>query len=154
MKLLFAFIFVLSAFSCSETPNLQKETAAIVALLNMERKAHFEKNASLFMSEFSDSMISVNRGTVTTANNDQRRRRIQGYFDRADFVKWDDLVPPKIRFSKDGTMAYAIVQKQVILSIKDSSDHTALDTTDFAWVAIYRKDRGQWKVECNVSTNK
>jgi hypothetical protein len=120
----------------------------------MERKAHFEKNVSLFTSEFADSMVSVNRGVVTISNNNQRRRRIEGYFNSVDFIKWDDIVPPKISFSDDGTMAYAIVQKQVIISLKDNSHHAAFDTTDFAWVAIYRKTGSGWKIECNVSTNK
>lgn len=153
MKMPAVFLFLLSGLCCSRNPDLQKDRMTIVALLDMERKAHFEKNASLFMSEFSDSMISVNRGTVMSANKDQTRKRIQKYFNSVNFIKWDDVTPPKISFSTDGTMAYAIVQKQVIIQLRDSLT-TSLDTTDFAWVAIYRKTGNEWKIECNVSTNK
>src|SRR5687768_4205120 len=99
MKILVACFLVLPAISCYRSPDFKKERAEIIALLNMERKAHFEKNVTLFMSEFSDSMISVNRGVVTLGNNDQRRRRIQEYFNSVDFIKWDDVVPPKINFA-------------------------------------------------------
>ena len=78
----------------------------------------------------------------------------ENYFDSVQFLKWDDVAAPKISFSEDGTMAYAIVQKQVVLLIKDSLEKQSRDTTDFAWVSIYRKTKNGWKVECNASTNK
>ena len=151
---LFIFLFAFQALSCNEKVDLQKERTAILDLLAKERNAHFEKNATLFMSEFADGMISVNRGVVTTASRDSTFRRIDKYFKSVDFVKWDDVVPPNINFAKDGSLAYAIVQKQVILSLKDSLRQVVLDTTNFAWVSIYRKIGDEWKIECNVSTNK
>jgi hypothetical protein len=51
-------------------------------------------------------------------------------------------------------MAYAIVQKQVILSYPDSLGATITDTADYAWISIYRKYNGRWKIETNASTNK
>jgi len=151
---LFIFLFAFLALSCNEKVDLQKERSAILDLLAKERNAHFEKNVTLFMSEFSDGMISVNRGVVMAASRDTTYKRIDKYFRSVDFVKWDDLVPPQINFSKDGSLAYAIVQKQVILSLKDSLPKVVLDTKNFAWVSIYRKKGNEWKIECNISTNK
>ena len=54
----------------------------------------------------------------------------------------------------NASLAYAIVQKQVILSYADSPGKKLIDTTDYAWATIYRKKVGEWKAECNVSTNK
>ncbi|MBC7828077.1 MAG: hypothetical protein H7122_10040 [Chitinophagaceae bacterium] len=153
MKPLMAYLFILSSVCCSKEPDLEKERASIIALLDMERKAHFEKNVSLFMSEFSDSMVSVNKGAVVLMEKEKMRKRIQEYFDGVEFLKWDDMVAPKISFSEDARLAYAVVEKQVILSIRDRSS-ALQDTTDFAWVAIYRKIGCEWKLECNVSTNK
>ena len=154
MKLTIPCLLVLTMFGCYEKPDIEKERSAIINLLSQERKAHFEENVSAFMSEFSDSMISVNRGIVTRSSREITKKRIQDYFDRVEFVKWDDVAPPKISFSNDGRLAYAIVQKQVILSMKDSLLRPSLDTTDFAWVSIYRKTGNEWKIECNISTNK
>ena len=139
---------------CGTSPSLENERAAITALLDMERKAHLEKDVSLFMSEFSDGMISVNRGVVSQPSPEMNRDRIQDYFNRVEFIRWEDTAPATIKFSNDGTLAYAIVQKQVILSVKDSVNNNQLDTTDFAWVSIYRKTGNGWKIECNISTNK
>ena len=69
-------------------------------------------------------------------------------------MKWDDVVPPEIRFSNDGSLAYPIVQKLVVLSLKDNLQESTLDTTEFAWVSIYRQVRGKWSGELNISTNK
>ena len=132
----------------------QKETEAIKSLLQQERKAHLDRNTELFMSEFSDSMLSVNKGKLSIATREENKKRIGSYFGSVKFIKWDDVAEPVIRLSDDGSLAYAIIQKQVILSRIDSLQKPVIDTTDYAWVSIYRKHNGEWKVECNVSTNK
>lgn len=152
---LFIAIIMLNLPACApKNYDHTKDKEDILALLRQERKAHFEKNASLFVLEFSDSMISVNKGKVTTAPMEEQRKRIQGYFDAVEFIKWDDVKEPHIRFSDDGSLAYAIIEKQVILSSADSLNRKVLDTTDYAWVSIYRRSADGWKVECNASTNK
>ena len=154
MKLIPFFMLVILP-GCTQQASHDKDTEVITELLATERKAHFQKDVSLFMSEFSDSMISINHGLVTRASPQATRDRIKNYFDRVEFLKWDDIETPMIRVSNDGSMAYAIVQKQVIVSIKDSAKKDTLDTTDFAWLSVYRKmNDGSWKIECNASTNK
>src|SRR3990170_4430508 len=150
--------FVLSVILCacnnSDSVDKQKETEAIRALLQQERKAHFDRNVELFMSAFADSMISVNKGKVSVATPHENKERIGGYFNSVKFIKWDDAAQPVIQLSDDGSLAYAIVQKQVILSRLDSLGSSFIDTTDYAWVSVYRKQQGEWKIECNASTNK
>ena len=154
--LLLLLILVVIFHACTDNGNVdrQKETKAIKSLLQQERKAHFDKDTELFMSEFADSMISVNKGKVTIATPDENKKRIGSYFSSVQFIKWDDVAEPVIRLSDDGSLAYAIVQKQVILSRVDSIGKQFIDTTDYAWVSIYRKHKEGWKVECNASTNK
>lgn len=150
------FILAVIFQSCADNNSFdrQKETDAIKSLLQQERKAHFDRNTELFMSEFADSMISVNKGMVSIATPDENKKRIGSYFGSVQFIKWDDVAEPIIRLADDGSLAYAIVQKQVILSRVDSIGKSFIDTTDYAWVSIYRKHKGKWKVECNASTNK
>jgi hypothetical protein len=153
----FAFFIINTIFCNCHSSNgfdKQKETQAINALLQQERKAHFERNVDLFLSEFADSMLSVSKGKVSVTTPEENRERIGKYFGRVEFIKWDDVAEPIIRFSDDGSLAYAIVQKQVILSTADSIGKPITDTTDYAWASIYRKQKGKWKGECNISTNK
>ena len=139
--------------ACSNEVNLEKARKEITDLLQQERKAHFDRNMELFISEFADSMISVNKGIVSIPTREQHRQRIGKYFGSVEFIKWDDLVEPIIRFSEDGSLAYAVIQKLVILSYPDTLGKKFIDTTNYAWVSIYRKQNGEWKVECNASTN-
>lgn len=141
--------------SCTHRPNdLSKEKKAIQDLLQQERKAHFDRDTDLFVREFSDSMLSVNRGIVKYTPPDTMRRSVGKYFAAVKFIKWDDLAEPVIRFSADGSLAYAIVQKEVIVSYPDTTGRLFFDTTLYAWASVYRKVGGAWKAEANISTNK
>ena len=152
MKYIAACLLLLVA--CKSKPDLEKEKRTILAMLQTERKAHFERNVDLFMSEFAEGMIQVNRGEVTTATKELNKERIGKYFGSVQFIKWDDTAEPIIRFSDDGSLAYAIVQKDVIVTYPDSTGKAFNDTAHYAWSSIYRKQNGEWKVECNISTNK
>ena len=152
MKYLFLFLPVI--IGCDPKADLEKEKKTILSMLQTERKAHFDRNVDLFMSEFAEGMISVNKGDVDTATKEMNKERIGKYFESVQFIKWDDTAEPIIRFSDDGSLAYAIVQKDVILTYPDSTGKAFNDTTHYAWSSIYRKQHGEWKVECNISTNK
>lgn len=141
-------------FSCNNKPDLAREEKKIRSLLQQERKAHFDRNVQLFMQEFADSMISVNRGVVKTATPEEIKKRIGSYFGSVEFIKWDDLADPVINFSNDGSLAYAIIQKEVIVTYPDSTGKAFFDTAHYAWASIYRKQKGNWKIEANISTNK
>ena len=148
-------IIILVLFvSCITKPGLEKEKQTILSMLQTERKAHFDRNVELFVSEFADSMISVNKGIVSIPTKEQHKERIGKYFGAVQFIKWDDTAEPIIRFSGDGSLAYAIIQKDVILTYPDSTGKAYYDTTHYAWSSIYRKYHGEWKIECNISTNK
>lgn len=154
MRILYCLLALSLLFSCNTKTDLSKEENEIRELLQQERKAHFARDVDLFVSEFADSMISVNKGKVTIMSPAQNKLRIEPYFKSVEFIKWDDVEKPQIKFSDDGTLAYAVVQKQVILSYPDSLGKPFIDTTDYAWVSIYRKQKSGWKVEANISTNR
>ena len=152
MKYLFLLLPILLA--CNTKPDIEKERQTILSMLQTERKAHFERNVDLFVSEFADSMVSVNKGKVSKLSIGQNKKRIEPYFNTVKFIKWDDMAEPEINFSDDGSLAYAIVQKEVIVSYPDSTGKAFIDTTYYAWSSIYRKQKDNWKIECNISTNK
>lgn len=139
--------------SCSQDPgtNYQKEMDKILELHELQREIHFEKQVDAFADLLSEKHISVNRGEIHQPSKADLKERFTAYFNSVDFVKWDDVTPPLVRFSDDLSVAYTIVDKEVIVEQRDSS---GLDTTYFSWVAIYKKINGEWKIDCVVSTNK
>jgi hypothetical protein len=84
----------------------------------------------------------------------ESRARFQAYLDRSTFQAWDDLAPPIIRISPDGQMAYVIVQKRVRLTAPDSAGVPRPDHTIFAWVELYEKQRGEWRLMGVASTDR
>ena len=148
LSLLFC-VIIAALLCCKSAPHSEMEN--IRALLKQEQKAHLDEDVDLFTSEFATNMISVNRGELSQLTTDQHKGRITRYFQNVEFIKWEDTQEPIIRLSDDQTLAYAILQKQVIVISKGASQP---DTTDFAWISVLRKVEGAWKVECNVSTNR
>lgn len=140
--------------SCNRTIDASSDSKAILALQQQERTAHFNKDADLFLSEFAPAVYMLNKGKVDSSSVEVHKKKIQSYFNAVKFIKWDDMAEPIIQFADDHSMAYAIIQKQVILERKDSAGKTVNDTTDFAWTSIYRKLNNQWKLVSNTSTNK
>jgi hypothetical protein len=126
MKYLLLFLPVFIA--CNSKPDLEKERKTILSMLQRERKAHFSRKVEMFMSEFADSMISVNKGVVSSPSKEENKKRIGNYFGSVQFIKWDDVAEPIIRFSDDGSLAYAIVQKNVIVTYPGTTGKTINDT--------------------------
>ena len=150
------FISILTILSCNSKPNIdfEKATQEILELHNRQRDFHFQKMAPEFANLLSENHISVNRGAVNTPTIEENTTRFQNYFDSVEFVKWDDIKPPVIRFSDDGSMAYTVVEKEVVVKYKNEESQEILETTIFAWVAIYKKYGSEWKIDCVASTNK
>ncbi len=124
---------------------------AIKHILETERRAHFEKSVDLLLSTGAEPFVSVDRGSVSYPSAEKSRERFQNYFNSVDFIKWDDMRDPIFNFSNDSSLAVVTVQKLVILREKATDK---IDTTQFAWTAVYRKMNDEWKMTVMTSTNR
>ena len=134
--------------------DLQKETEKILELHHAQRDYHFGKDSISFANQMTDDFISVNRGEISFPKKSENIARYNSYFSAVEFIKWDDVSPPIIKFSEDGKLAYTIVDKIVQLSYEGEDGEKIEDETHFAWTAIYRKVGEEWKIESVTSTNK
>lgn len=129
--------------------------AAVKELLQIqqrERVAHFGKDAGLLVSVFADDFINIDAGKISRPAREESRKRLQAYFDRSEFLEWDDISPPIVRVSQDASMAYVIVHKRVRLKAKNEKGELEEGTTIFAWTENYEKQNGQWKLTAVTST--
>lgn len=151
---LFALVF-LSLLSCDKAKkfSFEEEKDKILAMHHAQRTYHFEKDSVAFANQMSDQFISVNRGVISYPKREANISKYHGYFSAVEFLKWDDLTEPIIRFSDDGSMAYTIVDKIVTLTYLDENGETVEDSTHFAWTTIYKKYGADWKIDCVTSTN-
>ena len=157
IKQIFLFVSVAFIFSaCNNIKNvdLEFEKNQILKLHNAQRHYHFNKDSIAFANQQSTNFISVNRGKISSPKQSETISRYHGYFSSVEFLKWDDISEPIIKFSDDGSMAYTIVDKIVAVSSQDIKGNKTVSETHFAWTAIYKKYDDQWKIDCVTSTNK
>jgi len=128
-------------------------TAAIRFLLDRERAAHLARDAGLLVSLFSDDFINVNNGRITRPTRAESMSRFQAYFAESEFLAWDDLEPPVIRVSRDGSMAHAIVRKLVRRIATDSQGQRREHETVFAWMEAWEREGDRWLLKAIASTN-
>jgi len=134
--------------------NPEKEKSSILKLLEAERKYHFEKMANELVSLQSDDFTSINRGEIIKPTKEEGVKKFSRYFSSVEFESWDDMVEPTIKFSDDYTVAYVTVKKKVVITYKNKEGVDTKESTDFAWVSIYRKVNSLWKMDLIASTNK
>ncbi|PWT94111.1 MAG: hypothetical protein C5B54_00545 [Acidobacteria bacterium] len=132
-------------------PNLEKEKQEILKVEESLRAFHLSKDAKSFTDLFSDNFLAINNGIVDSPSRQTSFEKFDQYFKNSEFIKWDDSKKPVIRFSTDGSLAYVAVQKEVVVKTSASSK---ADSTNFAWLTVYKKDETGWKIDCVVSTNK
>lgn len=122
-------------------------------LLKQARLAHFTRNAKLLVSTFADDFTSIAGGKISRPSREASLNRFQNYLNRSTFIEWDDITPPVIKVSDDASMAYVLVHKKVRLTAKNENGAETEETEIFAWIEVYRKIKGGWKLTAVVSTN-
>ncbi|HKP70701.1 MAG TPA: SUMF1/EgtB/PvdO family nonheme iron enzyme, partial [Pyrinomonadaceae bacterium] len=140
-------------FRCAMTSPVQSED--VNELLRghyVARAAHFNHDAKLIYADFADDFVSIDAGQVKMPDRDAGMKRMQAYFDASTFLEWDDITPPIIRISDDATMAYVVNHKKVRLLAKDKNGKMQEEVEVFAWVSMYRKVGGRWKLTAVAST--
>jgi hypothetical protein len=149
-------ITVILVVSCKEQNqvNIEVERAKILQLHKFQRDNHFNKDSISFANNLSENYISVNKGKITHPEKEEMISRYHNYFSSVEFVKWDDVTDPIIRFSEDGKLAYSIVDKIVRVTYEDENENLIDDETHYAWTAIYKKYGDQWKIDCVTSTER
>lgn len=149
-------LFTTLAMSCDKASNLNLEMdkEQILKMHNAQRDFHFNKDSIAFANQFNDNFISINKGLVTYPQKKETISRYHNYFSSVEFLEWDDVKEPIIRFSEDGSLAYTVVDKIVKVTYKNENGKTIEGETHFAWNAIYRKQNNEWRIECVTSTNK
>jgi ketosteroid isomerase-like protein len=133
------------------------DRAELLRLHQRARDAHLQHRSDWLASEWADTIFSVSQGKVsigTRENRAQSQARFQEYLDASTFQAWDDIVPPRIRISPDGQMAYAIVEKRVHLTAKDSTGAVQPERVRYAWLSVYQKQAGKWRLAAIASTDR
>jgi len=133
--------------------DLEEEKKELLELHRKDRRAHFENNAELALSDKLDhGFISVRNGAVTRRDKSDFQKTLEGYFKNAKYYEWDDLEPPIVRISNDGSMAWMIVRVRVRRIQQNPSGAAVEEKFIYAGISTYEKRGGKWIQVANVST--
>jgi len=157
MRLVRFGIFALLVFtpvSCSQQPDLESLRAEILELHRSFIQAHLEKDAAFLARPTSPDYLSVSNGRVKNVDAKEMERMLSEYLDSTEFSEYGDVTDPVIGISRDGSLAWAIVQVRVAgtRSLPDGSSRT-FDTL-WAWITLYQRNGDQWLRIADVSTNR
>jgi hypothetical protein len=91
-----------------------------------------------------DHVWEAGRGGLTRLSQAAMRERFTTYFASVRYSMWDDLEPPHVVISGDGTQAWMAVAIEARLSSVDADGHTPERAFESSWIATYEKVDGRW----------
>ncbi len=128
--------------------------AELLRLHDLQKTAHLTYDAELLLGDSPEMPVSIQRGSVVKRTRAEDLARFKAYFRSFKFLEWEDIVPPVIKISKDGTMATKIVQKRVRGTTTDANGKEVTEHTVFAWLEVLEKVDGKWRLVTIASTEK
>ena len=143
-----------AAVGCQEQADLDVLRAEILALHRSFIQAHLDKDAAFLARPTSPDYLFVAGGEVERMNAEQVERMLSGYLDSTDFSVYEDVAEPVIGISRDGSLAWAIVQVRVAgTSTRAEGPPRSFDTR-WAWITLYERDGHGWLRVADVSTSR
>lgn len=137
-----------------EIPPRIADMAELLRMHEEQKTAHLTYNAELMVGDSPERPTTVQRGSVVKRTRAEDLARFKAYFGSFKFLEWEDIVPPVIRISKDGTMATKIVQKRVRGISKDKEGKDVIEHVVYAWLEVLEKIDGKWRLVTIASTEK
>lgn len=125
----------------------------ILALHKASIDAHLEKNIPYFTQDVSDEFISISRGEILRPTKEETHAKFTNYLENTEFSEYRDLQEPIVGFSKDGSVAWTIVQVKVAGKRKMDEEMVDLDFVS-SWIMLYERQGDKWVRTVNASSFK
>jgi len=126
----------------------------ILALHKASIDAHLEKNIPFFTQDVSDDFVTVSRGDIYKPTKEETNTMFTNYLENTEFFEYRDLQEPIVGFSRDGSIAWTIVQVKVVGKRKMEDGMIAdLDFTS-SWIMLYERQEDKWIKLVNSSSFK
>ncbi len=116
--------------------------------------AHLNKDVSWFTKDISDDYFSVGRGEIRFPVPEETSARFNNYLSHTEFTEYRDLRDPIVKFSKDASLAYLIVQVKVAGEQKIETDSTESFDMTWAWITLFERQGDKWIRLGEVSNHK
>ncbi len=136
----------------SSSLDLEAARRTLLALHESDRLAHFTADAARIGRTAPDVFLTVGGGKVERIPRAAETAFFEGYFRGARYAEWDDLEPPVVRISADGSMAWIVSRLQVKRQAPGPDGTLKERAFVYAGIMTYEKRDGGWVRVANVST--
>jgi len=144
-------VFILMAFAsaavlicCRQTPDFEALERQILELHRQTIDAHWKKDAGFFTNHMADDYFAVQNGEIRRPAKAEIAAEYEHYLTTTTFKEYRDLRPPIVGFSKDGSIAWSIVQAKVAGRDRDESGAEKEFDLTWAWITLYGRKDGRW----------
>ena len=137
-------VIVIVATACHSKPDFEKYRTEILILHQEMIDAHLTKDVGWFTKDNADDYFSVGRGEIKFPEKDATTTRFENYLNSTEFTEYRDLRKPIVKFSKDGSLAYLIVQVKVAGKQKVETDTIESFDVTWAWITLYERENDKW----------
>jgi ketosteroid isomerase-like protein len=138
--------------ACSGAPGGEGESRAqLLAMHEQVLEAHRTGDVERWMAVEDDDYVSANGGTITFPTTGERRAMREPYLLSTSFEVYRDLQDPIVEVSPDGQLGWVIAQVEMRGTQTSSDSSTHPIEAVWAWIELYRKVDGAWKLVGNVS---
>jgi hypothetical protein len=125
------------------------------ALLRLHRvfmDGHLFGRTNGMKEGLAEDVVIVSRGEVHPLSGAETLEMLTEILERTDYTVYDDLIRPVVRVSNDGTLGWVIVQVAA-RGHQRGEEGKPTKPLEFisAWVELYEKMDGSWRMSGNVS---
>ena len=148
-------VCIIVAGSCgASTSESENDPTELLAIHEQVLEAHRTGDVPSWMAVEADPYVVASRGTITFPTAEEREAFRAPYLASTSFSVYRDMRPPLVRISDDGTLGWLIAEVEVQgTQTAESGDSVAVDAV-WAWIELYEKRDGQWKLVGNVSNRR
>jgi hypothetical protein len=125
----------------------------LLTLHQADRRAHFDHDIQHLLAGLGYELLDVRDGKITHLSREDVRKQFADYFQRSQFTAWNDLEPPIVRVSGDGSMGWMIVRVRITYMEKVESGKSVVQDAVMAWMSAYEKHNGKWTMTAVTSTS-
>jgi len=130
------------------------DRAAILAIYENTRAAHFEHDPQKFLAAVGDGYWVVSFGHAVYRKRTDAVAALREYFSNTTFDSVEDVAPPRITIGPRGTTAWLVGQVEVRGHQRgaDGAHHPIAFRS--AWLDVYQKRHGKWWLEVHANTQR
>ena len=130
--------------------DVERDNAAILQLYETTRRGHLEGDAASLLAQYAPRWDDLRDGTVVVRTIEEELGRIAGHLATTRYLAWDDVTPPRVEVSPDGTMAWLLGEIQARAIQKQPNGSEREIAYRCAWLQVYARRDGRWAAIVNA----